>query len=439
MYMKRKLSKHWPPIIILALVSLAGIVYLFFYYYPSQELLQATSSNDFLITATKYISGLDGKAVGKKADSISQVVGVMIDNHPDSRPESAVSKAKIVYEASVEGGLTRYLAIFDSKQAVAEVGPVRSARAYFLDWLQEYGNGLYMHSGGSPDALSVIKQKNIFDANEFFRGQYYWRSQDRQAPHNLYTSSSNWVRIVSKYGSTSSLFTADKGWKYARIVGKTIGVSSTIKIPFSDDYMVAWVYDAKKLNYARAINGEKEPLFLVKLKQASDNITRQAYNKNFIKNPSFEINTDINGIPNNWHGTNITTTTEDSQNGLVSVRTKSDLTFTKKTQLWQEINYLWAKNTNLLFTGWVKIIDPIETEYSAGISLQAHYLNNQSSNFVTLLDPNNQEWQLISISIQLNQLTKKITIKPFLNQDGIIYFDNFSLRLTPEIIPNLLY
>src|SRR3989344_4469866 len=182
----------------------------------------------------------------------------------------------------------------------------------------------------------------------------------------------------------------------------------------------------------QAINGEKEPLFLVKLKQASDNITRQAYNKNFIKNPSFEINTDINGIPNNWHGTNITTTTEDSQNGLVSVRTKSDLTFTKKTQLWQEINYLWAKNTNLLFTGWVKIIDPIETEYSAGISLQAHYLNNQSSNFVTLLDPNNQEWQLISISIQLNQLTKKITIKPFLNQDGIIYFDNFSLRLTPE-------
>jgi hypothetical protein len=182
----------------------------------------------------------------------------MIDNHPDSRPESAVSKAKIVYEAPVEGGLTRYLAIFDSKQVVAEVGPVRSARAYFLDWLQEYGRGLYMHSGGSPEALSAIKTKKIFDANEFFWGEYYWRNSDRQAPHNLYTSSDNWQKIVGQYGNTSTLFTADKAWKYTRIIGKTIGASGGIKIPFSDDYMVAWIYDAKALNYTRTLNGIKE-------------------------------------------------------------------------------------------------------------------------------------------------------------------------------------
>lgn len=250
--------KHWPPIIILALISIFGIGCVFFYYYPSQELLQATSKNDFLISAAKYINGLDGKAVNKKTDSVLQVVGVMIDNHPDSRPESGISKAKIVYEAPVEGGLTRYLAIFDSRQAVAEVGPVRSARAYFLDWLQEYGNGLYMHSGGSPEALSLIKSRKIFDANEFYWGEYYWRNQQRVAPHNLYTSSDNWGKIVDRYGNTSTLFGADKAWKYTRLLGQTSGKYGGLKIPFSDDYMVAWIYDAKKLNYTRSINGSKE-------------------------------------------------------------------------------------------------------------------------------------------------------------------------------------
>lgn len=250
--------KPWPPIIILTLISIVGITVLFFYYYPSQELLQATSRNDFMISAVKYINPLDGKAVGKKADSVLQVVGVMVDNHPDARPESGVSKAKIVYEVPVEGGLTRYLAIFDSKQSVPEVGPVRSARAYFIDWLQEYGRGLYMHSGGSPEALNLIKSRNIFDANEFFWGQYYWRDEARFAPHNLYTNSENWGKIISQYKNTGSLFTTDKAWLYSKLVGQTIGKKGGLKIPFSDYYTVAWTYDAKALNYSRSLNGVKE-------------------------------------------------------------------------------------------------------------------------------------------------------------------------------------
>mgnify|MGYP001579871026 CR=1 FL=1 len=256
--MKNIFKNPWPPIIILTLISATGIGALFFYYYPSQESLRAISKNDFIITAAKYINGLDGKAVNKKADSILRVVAVMIDNHPDSRPTSNLSKAKIVYEAPVEGGLTRYLAIFDSKQTVAEVGPVRSARAYFLDWLQEYGRGLYMHSGGSPEALSAIKTKNIFDANEFFLGQYYWRSPDREAPHNLYTDSKNWVEIIGRNGKQADLFAANKAWKFTRLVGQTICKKGGLKIPFSESYKVVWTYDAKNLNYTRAINGNKE-------------------------------------------------------------------------------------------------------------------------------------------------------------------------------------
>ena len=235
----------FPLIIVLAaLISAAVIGGAFFYYYPSRESLQALNSNDFVISAA--------------SDPALRVVGVMIDNHPDARPESGVARAKIVYEAPVEGGLTRYLAIFDSQQTAAEVGPVRSARPYFLDWLQEYGDGLYMHSGGSPEALNLIKARNIFDANEFFWGEYYWRSQGRPAPHNLYTNSDNWTKIVDRYGSTSSMFTADRAWKYSRLVGQTIGKKGELKIPYGPANMVSWIYDAETLDYARFINGQPE-------------------------------------------------------------------------------------------------------------------------------------------------------------------------------------
>mgnify|MGYP001607380074 FL=1 len=268
----KNLSQKHPsffPIVILILISTTGVWYLFFSYYPSQEFLQAANNSVVLTTAARFVSPLDGKNARAKAETLSQVVGVMVDNHPDARPESGISKAKIVYEAPVEGGLTRYLAIFDSKQKVGEVGPVRSARSYFLDWLQEYGNALYMHSGGSPEALTAIKTRKIFDANEFFLGSYFKRDKDRQAPHNLYTNSDNWRKIILSpparggvrgggSGQSADLFAASKAWKYAKLAGKTIGGKGELKIPYGPDNMVTWVYDAKKLDYARFVNGNKE-------------------------------------------------------------------------------------------------------------------------------------------------------------------------------------
>lgn len=254
--MLNKLRKPWRHILVLTLVSVLGIAAMFFYYYPLQKLLQA---NDELgIVKTRYINGLDGRVVNSKEDSALQVIAVMIDNHPDARPGSALSKAKIVYEAPVEGGITRYMAIFDNKQSLPEIGPVRSARAYFLDWLQEYGDALYVHVGGSPEALALIGSRNIFAANEFFRGSYFWRSSQNFAPHNLYTNSENLGKIIAQEGSTSSLFTMDKAWKYSRTVGTTIGTTTLLKIPFTEGYTVGWAYDAKTLNYVRSINGYKQ-------------------------------------------------------------------------------------------------------------------------------------------------------------------------------------
>ncbi|MDP2637731.1 MAG: DUF3048 domain-containing protein [Candidatus Levybacteria bacterium] len=76
-------------------------------------------------------------------------LGVMIENHSEARPQSGLSSADVVYEAVAEGGITRFLSVFYC-QAGGPVGPVRSARTYFLDWISEYGqNPLYAHVGGA--------------------------------------------------------------------------------------------------------------------------------------------------------------------------------------------------------------------------------------------------------------------------------------------------
>jgi len=125
---------------------------------------------------------------------------VMIENHVEARPVSGLSDASIVYEAPVEGNITRFMALFLDDASVDQIGPVRSARPYYLDWLSEYDGALYAHVGGSPEALEALKNYKIFDLNEFYRGWFFWRSQTRYAPHNTYTSSNLLDKAWEQYG-----------------------------------------------------------------------------------------------------------------------------------------------------------------------------------------------------------------------------------------------
>lgn len=241
-----------------ALVTVVVVVIsigVFFYYIPFQSEVEAASRVP-VVSKPKFMSELDGLAVGK-TNVNPQVVAVMIDNHPDARPAWGLAKAKIVYEVPVEGEFTRYMALYDNLQTVAQVGPVRSARTYFLDWLQEYGRGLYMHSGGSPDALTQIPQRKIFDANEFFWGTYYWRGIDKQSPHNLYTKSTAWQSIINSYSTSTYRMPYGNGWKYLTRVGQPTKAQNAIKIIYDPNYIVSWQYDSKAMNYVRYINGIK--------------------------------------------------------------------------------------------------------------------------------------------------------------------------------------
>lgn len=208
-------------------------------------------------------------------------LGIMIENHKDSRPQSGLSSADTVYEAVAEGGITRFLTVFYCKD-VAYAGPVRSARIYFIKLLQGYGNyPLYAHVGGAntagpADALGEIRDLewgSYNDLNQFsVPFPYFWRDYERLpgrvTEHTVYTSTTKlWEYAASKRKLTnkdddgkewSDNFTA---WKFIDDAkkderGSTNNISFSFWNSFASDYAVVWSYDIETNSYKRTNGGE---------------------------------------------------------------------------------------------------------------------------------------------------------------------------------------
>lgn len=204
---------------------------------------------------TEFRSQLDGTVV-PEGEQQPEIVTVMIDNLSAALPQVGVKEAPVVYEAPVEGGVTRFMAVFPRSSTIQKVGPVRSARPYFLDWLREYGDAMYIHCGGSPEALSKIKSENIFDANEFYNGGYFWRDNARYAPHNLFIKSINWQKLWTDKGPEKSK--SWQGWVFDSTAptGTEIADIKEINIQYSPGYSVGWKYDPTANVFGRERGGK---------------------------------------------------------------------------------------------------------------------------------------------------------------------------------------
>ncbi|PIU68448.1 hypothetical protein COS81_03955 [candidate division WWE3 bacterium CG06_land_8_20_14_3_00_42_16] len=155
----------------------------------------AEASSSVEVAKKDKVNPLDGVLVTQaeynKITSRS-VLAVVFDNHFDARPQAGLNKADLVYEVLAEGGITRFLAFY-SKEDAEEVGSVRSARIYFLDWVSEF-NALFAHVGGASlagptNALGKIVEYGIRDLDQFSLGSpTYWRGTDKIAPHNVYST-----------------------------------------------------------------------------------------------------------------------------------------------------------------------------------------------------------------------------------------------------------
>lgn len=135
---------------------------------------------------TVYYAPLTGIEVEGPSDETKPVTTVMIENSPNARPQSGLAEAEVVYEAIAEGGVTRFMSIY--QQDIPElIGPVRSLRMYYVDWLAPYDTSV-AHVGGSAASRAEIGNGNYRTLDEFANPGGYWRANDRYAPHNLYTS-----------------------------------------------------------------------------------------------------------------------------------------------------------------------------------------------------------------------------------------------------------
>lgn len=204
------------------------------------------------------------------------VVAVMVDNHPDARAQqTGLSKASIVYEAIAEGGITRYLAIFPLDGDATAVGPVRSARPYFIDWASEY-NGFYVHAGGSDTALNdLISNSSVYNIDGLAWEGVTFASKGISVPDVLHSTTDMLVNRLSAFVQPHNLFL---DLVYLRILGDSLDRTlapkfshflfsdapvtgangSSFSIDFSfPSYFVQYQYDAPDHVYHRFL--AKEP------------------------------------------------------------------------------------------------------------------------------------------------------------------------------------
>ena len=107
-----------------------------------------------------YKSALNGKYY-REEQLKARPISVIYDNHPSARWQAGITKADIVYECEVEYPYTRYMAVFQTGYP-EHIGPIRSARSYFIRYASEY-DSVYVHVGGSEEALALIRDNGIAD------------------------------------------------------------------------------------------------------------------------------------------------------------------------------------------------------------------------------------------------------------------------------------
>lgn len=237
---------------------------------------------------------------------------VMIENHEDSRPQSGLSRADVVYEAVAEGGVARFMAVFYCANAAYslkdeyDIGPVRSARTYFVDWASEYADyPLYAHVGGAGncnDPTVATPAKALCQIGKYgWRDKGTWSDLDqfalsykvcRREPdrlghevateHSMYCSSESlWstaeLRKLTNVNGLNAAWNKNfRSWKFKEDVPS--GGSVSPEFSFWQGYAqygVKWQYDQPTNSYKRNNGGSPHIDFNNKQQLVAKNVVVQ--------------------------------------------------------------------------------------------------------------------------------------------------------------------
>lgn len=291
-------KKHLILALIIYVISAVGSYTAFSSFYGGQNLKiqETTELNDEEDTALGLLLQIDPNApkdqpcplsgekftqVEKEAWERRRPLFVMIENSPDARPQSGLSKADVVFEAVAEGGVTRFGAMYycAAQRQDVVLAPIRSARSYFVDWASGFYQPLYVHVGGAnvpgpTDALSQISQYGWSlqnDINQFSVGYpTFVRNYDRldgkqlATEHTMETSTEKLWALGDDRGWTvtdpegNNWLDLYEGWTFETETPEP-GTITTVSHPFwsgYDQYAAKWEYDPSQDRFLRLTGGE---------------------------------------------------------------------------------------------------------------------------------------------------------------------------------------
>ncbi len=184
-------------------------------------------------------------------------IAIMVDNDDKSaRPHAGLDESYLIYELPVEGGATRFMALYRGTNT-EKIGPIRSARHYFLDYVMEH-DGIYTHFGWSPKAISDISAFNINKINGILGTdeKIFWREEKfRGDYHSAYTKISGIKEMAEDKGYK---LTTDResGIKYADtyFTLPAENAATTIDVNYSGFYQTGYTYNAETGLYEKTIH-----------------------------------------------------------------------------------------------------------------------------------------------------------------------------------------
>jgi hypothetical protein len=173
-------------------------------------------------------------------------LAVKIENAPEARPQAALNEADVVVEEPVEGGYTRFIAVFQCGDS-DRVGPVRSGRTTDPDYLRQLGPAVFGYAGGRNVVKQEVPKVGLVDVNYIVAAAAYTRDESRAAPHNLYTTTDAlWRAGRSKDGAPDPLFTYAETWDGA---AKRL---RSVHLPYSGVSDVYWHWNGAKGAWLRS-------------------------------------------------------------------------------------------------------------------------------------------------------------------------------------------
>lgn len=255
---------------------------------PSEASVSTGEVNAVPVSAPAVPPQTETAAPQSSETALVRPVAVMVENEPPARPQSGLYAAKVLFEIQAEE-VTRFMAVYYDYSQSFEIGPIRSARHYFVD-ISTMFDAAYVHVGGSPMGLAEIKERNINNINAIKGDRGFYRTSDRRIPHNLYAKLPNLKKEMErkKYRTETAKpipfdFSESK-LTSAQMLEKGVAGSAVkvVHIPYSRGYRVSYEFDPAANNFTRLYNNRPFKDYRNSTVVKSDNVVIMRCNMHMI-------------------------------------------------------------------------------------------------------------------------------------------------------------